>query len=401
MTNRVFKLFSSLQLTVVLLSCALVLVFVGTMAQVKLGLYVAQEEYFRSIFVYWQPNGVSWKIPVLPGGWLLGGLLLVNLLAAHVKRFQISKKKIGIFLIHGGLIFLLLGQFFTEVFQVESNLRLEEGQTRNYSENARLHEVAIIDVSNPDRDEVVAIPESLIAKTQEIRHAKLPFTIRVKEYFENSRPAGPMVEGKKMQAAGATDQFSEVPLVATMDEKNVPSALLELTTESGKVGEWVASLWQNEAHQFEFDGRTYNLLLRPTRYYKPYTIKLLDFRHDVYPGTTKPSNFSSKIHLSDPTRGEERDVLIRMNEPLRHAGETYFQASFDPTNDKVTILQVVRNPAAITPYVSCILMGLGLLVQFLMHLIGFAQKRKNQIAPRRDDPRKTTSTALAAGERNS
>ena len=72
------------------------------------------------------------------------------------------------------------------------------------------------------------------------------------------------------------------------------------------------------------------------------------------PGTDIPSNFSSKIHLRDPARGEDRDVLIRMNSPLRYGGETYYQASFEP-GDQVSILQVVRNPAAVTPYVACLL----------------------------------------------
>lgn len=392
MTNRIFKFFSSLRLTVVLLSLALILVFIGTMAQVKLGLYVAQSEYFRSIFIYWKPGDGNLKIPVFPGGWLLGGLLLANLIAAHLKRFQLTKKKIGIFLIHAGLIFLLLGQFFTEVFQVESNMRLEEGQTRNYSENSLLHEVAIVNVSNPDHDEVVAIPESFIAQKGEIRHPKLPFTIRVKDYFQNSRQAGPMIPGKKMQATRTQAQFAELPIVATMEEKNVPSALVEIVSDKGTVGEWIVSLWL-DSQRFEYDGRTYQLALRPVRYYRPFNITLLDFRHDLYQGTTRPKNFSSKIHLSDPTRGEERDVLIRMNEPLRYAGETYFQASFDPNNDKVTILQVVRNPAAITPYVACSLMGLGLLVQFLMHLVNFAKKTKNQTAPARTTSPKTPALA--------
>jgi hypothetical protein len=39
-----------------------------------------------------------------------------------------------------------------------------------------------------------------------------------------------------------------------------------------------------------------------------------------------------------------------MNEPLRYA-ETFSGESFDPNSGKVTILQVVKNPAAITPYV--------------------------------------------------
>ena len=45
------------------------------------------------------------------------------------------------------------------------------------------------------------------------------------------------------------------------------------------------------------------------------------------------------------------------------------------SGDKVSILQVVRNPGWVLPYVSCIMMGLGLLLQFGIHLTGFVRKR--------------------------
>lgn len=422
MINRVFSFFSSLRLTVALLSLALLLVFIGTLAQVKLGLYVAQSEYFRSLFVFWQPNGATWKIPVFPGGWLLGGLLLTNLIAAHVKRFQFTKKKIGIFTIHAGLILLLLGQFFTELFQTESNIRFEEGQTRNYSEDSRHNELAIIDVSNPERDEVISIPEILLAKGSEIRDAKLPFVIRVKNYFPNSQPAGPMSgEGAKLKASegiGKRLQFSQAPLVATMDNENKPAALIELVSSKGALGDWTVTTWLtkypwsfvlreqmgtllgnelSEPQTVRFENRTYQIALRPIRYYKPYQITLLDFRHDLYQGTGIPKNFSSKIHLSDPKRGEERDVVIKMNDPLRYAGETFFQAGFDENNDKVTILQVVKNPAAITPYLACVLVGLGLLIQFLMHLVTFGRREKNKSTAQKTSSQ-TKPVATAAGK---
>lgn len=120
--------------------------------------------------------------------------------------------------------------------------------------------------------------------------------------------------------------------------------------------------------------------MRPLREYQPYTITLLEFKHELYAGTDIPSNFASKIHLSDPSRGENRDVLIYMNNPLRYRGETFYQASWLP-QDKGTILQVVRNPASITPYVACSLVALGLITQFLMHLFGFARKRAQQLKP--------------------
>ncbi|MCX7916215.1 MAG: cytochrome c biogenesis protein ResB, partial [Verrucomicrobiae bacterium] len=78
--------------------------------------------------------------------------------------------------------------------------------------------------------------------------------------------------------------------------------------------------------------------LRQTRYYKPFFITLLEFRHDRYPGTEIPKNFSSRIRIVRPATGEDREVLISMNNPLRYFGETYYQASFDP-DDQGTVLQ--------------------------------------------------------------
>jgi hypothetical protein len=60
---------------------------------------------------------------------------------------------------------------------------------------------------------------------------------------------------------------------------------------------------------------------------------------------------------------------------LRYAGETFYQASFDQDNQG-TVLQVVRNPSWLTPYFSCVLVGLGLLVHFAIHLLGFSLKRR-------------------------
>ncbi len=385
MGKGLLNFFSSLRLTVVCLSLAIVLVFIGTFAQVRLGLYVAQEDFFRSFFVYWGPERASWKIPILPGGWLLGMVLLVNLIAAHLKRFKLSSKRIGIFLIHGGLIFLLLGQFLTELFQIESHLRIAEGETRNYTEDSRKNELAVIDVSNPAQDTVVAIPASLLKKDKEIRHAKLPFAIRVKEYFPNSFPT---TNSNERSAALSADQgvgqrlfFSNAEKATKMDDEDKPAALIEISSSSGRKGDWVVSTWltripelMNKPQSFEVEGRQYQLALRQIRYYNDYSIKLIDFSHDRYKGTDKPKNFSSRIHLQNLKTGEDRDVLIYMNNPLRYAGQTYYQGSFDPRDDTVSILHVVRNPAWLTPYLSCFLVGAGLLWQFLSHLISFGRR---------------------------
>src|SRR5262249_16045246 len=101
-----------------------------------------------------------------------------------------------------------------------------------------------------------------------------------------------------------------------------------------------------------YDGKYYLLQLRYKRTYVPYSLTLLNFNHGRYTGTDVAKDFSSSVRLVDPTQNENREVRIWMNHPLRYAGQTFYQQSFLP-GDKTTILQVVRNPGWLIPYISC------------------------------------------------
>src|SRR5688572_10150057 len=103
---QVIEVLASLKLTVVLFALSLVLVFYGTLAQIDSGIWTIVRDYFRSFFV-WIPFQLTvqflqkffpWSVPSdpafrlpgafpFPGGWTIGGLLLVNVLAAHAIRF--------------------------------------------------------------------------------------------------------------------------------------------------------------------------------------------------------------------------------------------------------------------------------------------------------------------------
>src|SRR5580693_1049863 len=158
---RWLKPLTSLKLTIVCLACAMVLVFLGTLDQVHIGVYEAENRYFKSLFLFFTPPRTNWRIPWFPGGYIVGGLLLINLLAAHIARFKLSWKKTGILLLHSGIILLLVGQLFADIFvDLESQMRLDQGQTKNYSESLYHNELAIIDTSDADSDRVVSIPDS-------------------------------------------------------------------------------------------------------------------------------------------------------------------------------------------------------------------------------------------------
>jgi len=379
MLDRLASFFTSLRLTVVLLALGLVLVFWGTMAQVQLGLYQAQNEFFRSFFIYWSPPELGWRIPIFPGGYLIGGLLLANLVVYNF-RFDRSgqRRKAGLVAIHIGVGLLLIGQLLTDVFSTESVLHLRQGETKNYSESSSHFELAVVDKTAPATDQVVAIPQEQLQRRPEIHPPELPFRIRIQTFYGNSLLADKQQAGytqiNTSAGFGAGSWWRELPHEAEMDRRDLPSAIVELLTAQGSLGTYLVSAHFNQPQAVTCNGRQYELVLRLERFYKPFNLHLVEFRHDKYPGTDIPKNFSSRVRVQRPDTGEDREVLIYMNNPLRYAGETYYQASFD-TDNQGTVLQVVHNPSWLTPYFSCVLVGLGLIWQFLRHLIEFATKR--------------------------
>jgi hypothetical protein len=220
----------------------------------------------------------------------------------------------------------------------------------------------------------------------------------VKEYYPNSSvrdraPAGAPMAASEPPAKtdkGVASQVVMTPLRMTykQDERNWPSAYVELVGNDGaSLGTWLVSAHpgiefsgirdeRRPEQTLEVAGRKFTIAMRPTRHYKPYTLTLLKFSHDRYAGTDIPKNFSSNIRLTTPDGSENREVLIYMNNPLRYAGLTFYQASYDPNNPKVSVLQVVRNPSWLVPYIACILMSVGLVVQFMIHLGAFLGKRR-------------------------
>jgi len=380
MLEFVYKFFTSLRLTVVLLALGLVLVFWGTLAQVNAGLYQVQNEFFRSFFVYWKPAGSSLRVPIFPGGYLVGCLLMINLFAAHLRYYRPGLKKLGVAMIHIGIVLLLLGQLLTDVLSSESTMHIRNGGTKNYSEADRSFELAIIDTSEADADKVVAISERRLRQSGDITHPELPVTVRVKQLFGNSALTEERTNGFAPVGAnagiGADIFWRELPHETEMNRRDTPSAVVELATASGPLGTYLVSAFLTRPQAFQHAGRNYLMELRPERFYKPFSLHLMEFRHDKYPGTDIPKNFSSRVRLLRPETGEDREVTIFMNNPLRYNGETYYQASFDPDNQG-TVLQVVRNPGWLTPYFACVLVGLGMVWQFCSHLIGFGKKAKS------------------------
>ena len=87
----------------------------------------------------------------------------------------------------------------------------------------------------------------------------------------------------------------------------------------------------------------------------------------MHPGTNVAKSFSSQINLIE--NDVSRKVLIEMNAPLRHSTYTFYQASFIEEGDKQTsVLATVKNYGRMFPYISSIIMCIGILLHMLVML---------------------------------
>lgn len=368
---------ADIRLTLLSLCVLMALVLACTLAQVRLGTDLAMDAVMRTFWIWWRPEGVPFRVPVFPGGGAVGLLLLVNL-SARLALLERSRRKLGIWLVHAGLVLLFAGEFAAAIMQVDAHMPLEEGETRDYAESFRLMELAAVDAGDPDFDDARLIPESRLKKGRELKDDSLPFALRVHAYHDNAalsmrRPGDP--PGVATQGIGTNIALRPLPPVTVDDEANTAAALVEPVAADGtSFGVFLLSNALGAPQGFVHEGRPWRLSLRPRRYYLPFSLTLKDFKHDKYPGTDIPKNFSSLLRLKDAARGEDRDVLVYMNAPLRHGGLTFYQASFGK-DDTLSVLQVVRNPGWTLPYVACALTALGLLWHFGV-MLGAAVKER-------------------------
>ena len=326
-------------------------------------------------------------------------------------------KKLGIQLAHAGVIVLLVGQLSTDLLSRELQMHFVEGETRNYSDSATDYDLIF-----QSGNEVTAIPEKMLKPGAELTTDKtgLPFTIRVKQHWHNSdlNFRAPMMQNAPpltTNGIAVNFDFSSVDDVKTMDQRNVPTALLEFVTPSGSLGAWVASDWAGDAalvaavrngyaqmgagmaqkitgelvapQTISAGGKNFTFTMRPARVIHPFSLTLLKATHTVYPGTDIPKDFRSRVRIDNAQTGEKREVEISMNHPLRYGGFTYYQYQMDAGQvaeqagrTPSSVLSVVRNPGWLTPYIGCAMVGIGLVIQFMFHLVGFVSKQNKKRA---------------------
>ena len=113
----------------------------------------------------------------------------------------------------------------------------------------------------------------------------------------------------------------------------------------------------------------------------PYEVKLVNSYGEFYPGTQRPSHYSSDIIWKD-SKGIEKMSSIKMNEPLRHKGFTLYQASWTPPTNGIEYsgFVIVTNPADLWPKICLWISFAGLAFHFIMKLAQYLGKEQRKSA---------------------
>ena len=359
----------------------------GVFAVVSL-LCVAGAIYYQrtagQAFLHPESMRILWQL-------LKGGCAGLILLAGCVLVF---KKRAGIVLLHGGIGLIFLYEVVVGTSHKESQMTIVEGESSNWTQDVHSPELAVI-LPGANDDLVTTIPKRLLGEGSTVSNEQLPFDFKIVKYYRNAniRRKGPFEPTQATAGAGTSRAVVELPPSVGASgggEVDTPAAFIELLDKrnGGKsVGTYLVSVLISSPQRLPIvdpkSGKPYEIAFRFRREYKPYTIAAKEVRADHYVASSRPKNYSSTVRVLDPTRNIDREELIRMNSPMRFAGETFYQSGYkEIEGHRVTTLQVVDNAGWMLPYVSCMIVGVGMLAQFGGVLSRFLARRRQ--APLRD-----------------
>jgi hypothetical protein len=108
----------------------------------------------------------------------------------------------------------------------------------------------------------------------------------------------------------------------------------------------------------------------------PFEFTLTKFKMDTNPGTMDPASYESYVRLFTPDGPSSHHIY--MNNPLKHSGFTFYQASYfqDNNGGYGTVLSVNIDPGRPLKYFGALLVTLGSIWHFVIRSKYFNRRRK-------------------------
>ena len=346
-----------------LLPALMALLVAGTLAQRSMGLYAAHKMFFGSF--------VIWAGPVpLPGGYMLIGFLTLNLAIKFIFNSEWSWRKAGIILSHLGVLVLLVGGLLTAVSAKEGFMIIGEGEGSPY----------IYDYHNRELSVFMGDYASMTIPFQNFINGQnsidtLPFNFQIQQACSNcaiiKREDAPEIKTPLQGMARFMALETKSP--ATSPEENMAGIGFEISgLDKNQDGFYIAFEAMPEPITLKRGKQNYKIMMGRQQRTLPFRLELIDFKRETYPGMDKARAYSSAIIVHDGNL--QWPALISMNTPLRYKGYTFYQSSFEQTeNGEMTVLSVVENKGRLFPYIGTLLVTAGL----LLHIFITLQKRRD------------------------
>ncbi len=337
---------------------------IGTVSQKEFGILAAQEEYFSS---YFYTLGL---IP-LPGGVTLMMVLGVNLLAKFLFKSHWSLAKAGTIITHFGVLVLIFGGAVTCITAKEGYLIVAEGETSDVVED--YHERMVV-IRNGNHI-IYQIPFDHLQDGFKISPAGTDFIVTITKACSNCGiTRRPVSEQDGWTSPGKFMRLDPKPS-DPQDEKNMAGIEFMVSGAGPDMdGRYLTFDKFPKPPQIEVPVQNgssliYTIAVERKKRILPFSISLKSFKQDFHPGTDMARSYQSSVMVTD---GDESwPTLIQMNEPLRYRGYTLYQSSFDVTGNKpYTVLTVVENKGRIFPYLSTLIIALGLILHVIIRISG-------------------------------
>ena len=97
----------------------------------------------------------------------------------------------------------------------------------------------------------------------------------------------------------------------------------------------------------------------------PFSIKLVDFELERYPGSMSPASYASEVVLIDNADSVNMKYRIYMNHILDYKNFRFFQSSYDQ-DEMGTILSVNNDPGTLPTYIGYTMLAIGMFSAFFM-----------------------------------
>jgi hypothetical protein len=387
----IYDFLSGFKLATVLLLLLLVLTWLATLEQIDQGLHLTLNKYFSWKSFYLIPEINGKKIPViLPGGYYVCAVLLVNMILGGVVRIRKGPKQIGNLISHFGIIFMLLGGGVAHHFEERGNMAIYPDEVSNVAQDYFEYVIEVAEVKDGRREKYhVVRGEHLKSLKNEMYRTfdfkDVPFSLSVSGYLKNAQTVNALERAPQNGELIADGYYLYERPSEVSAERNMAGAYAQIIFDDGqKSAPFI--LWGGSFYPFTVrDGeRLFTVDIQKRLWLMPFEVKLDKFTADFHPGTSRPAKFISDIRRIE--NGQEAKVRIEMNEPMRYQGLTFFQASYGPPDAKpgekmFSVFEVVKNPADKWPEYSIYIVTFGMLVTFLtkliIHVDTVSSKRKN------------------------